>query len=1771
MLFMGTLAGNSISGNLLDEAGYSSSLYHLSAGIYATDQGGSLVLQSNGDFIYTPPTSFNGDDSFSYSVTETSTGIIQTINNAQVKVFPSDSGVYAAQGTMLDDIFYGSQAYNLYDGSDGIDTISYTNATEGVVVDQIKNAALNDGYGGRDTLLRIENITGSNHDDIIVTNENNNIIDGQQGADTLYGGVGDDIIYGGADNDVIYGDLKSESSEDSNDTLFGDAGDDIIIGNGGNDTIDAGADNDRVYGNAGDDVVYGGVGNDIIYGDSKSESAEDGNDTLFGGAGDDIIIGNGGDDLFYSDEGNDRLYGGAGVDTISFLNESAGITADLNKEDVIDGTGGRDTVNDFENVIGTNFDDIIVGTISSNSLDGMDGADVLYGHFGEDFITGGNGHDLIYGDLKSATAADAADTLHGGAGEDIIIGNGGDDIIDAGIDNDRVYGGAGNDFIEGGDGHDLIYGDAKNAQGDDGNDTINGGDGDDEIYGGAGADTIYGGVGDDRILGEDGDDKIIFSLGADIIDAGAGVDAIDVSTATVGVAVDLTGFYVLDDNGERSSIENFENIIGSAFDDRINGDAGDNLIAAGNGADIIYGGFGKDIIHGESGNDVIYGDTSSAGGGDVDTLYGGDGDDALFAGDGDDWLIGGEGADKLYGGAGVDTVDYSAETADVIVDMAGKSITYTDTGKDILNSIENIIATGFDDRLIGNEETNVFYGGAGNDRLFGWTGADTLYGEDGDDIIYGDWKTVDVNDGDDVIYGGAGDDFILGIGGTDTLYGEDGNDRFFWDAGDIYHGGADFDVIYLSGSFTDNISLSQISGTGIEQIALNNYKGDGTIANTLTLNVDDLSGLAANNTIYITGDLGVDTVIADDIDAVTNLVDIFEVDGVLMEQFNVNGFNIIIQQGLLQGAVIGDVIIGTDDVDVVVGNDNDNIILGKAGADTISGGLGADRIDGDDDGDTISGDQGEDVLIGGGGDDIIYGGADDDILYATDRPWYDANWTHRQTVTIDAGQINSDLTNFTIRLSGDGFGEEFWTNINADGSDILVTDSTGSSVFDIEIVSLDVASREMQLYVNVDFLSSTTNTTFNVYYGNAAATANTDSAWNANYVGVWHLDDDYSAGIGSSVTDSSQAGRDGQILQNFTGVDEVIDARLGQGLEFNNTEYIAINHAYAANTVLPNVSVTAWVNTTFSGGSNDNWAILDYDRSEFFNVFVNGNGQLSFSTNSDGNGGIHDFSGGPVINDGQWHHVAAVYDGTDKVLYVDGIEVARAENAHNGAGLVGGLTRYGYIAEGSESDSYNGARNSRYYDGQLDEIKLYEGVLSAEEIAAEYANIENASEFYSVAGTADVYAGGDDNDSLYGEAGADTLYASSGNDLLDGGEGSDLLYGGSGNNALYGGDGDDVIYADSYAVGETTSIPSDMSNLILADTPDAYWRLNETSGTSAVNLGAGGASIDGTIFGAPTLASAALYEGGETSIQFDGVDDYIEIPDSSLINSGTQATRSIELVFNADVVSGRHVLYEEGGATNALSIYIDQGEIYFQVHDKGDFGPFTIKTTVNTGETYHAAIVFDSANSSVTGYLNAQLVGSEQVTKALSSHTGDIGIGAQNNSNYYHDGADNSALDHFFQGRISDVALYNTVLSQEDFQERVNAISGDLPGTAGTIDDVLYGADGFDQLFGGDGRDSFVFEADSAFNDVDQINNFSVADFDSLDIKDLLNGWVNGDSVQGDINNFVQFTDNSGNTIVSVDIDGANNGSNYNNIAQINNVEGLDVELLYNNGLIIVE
>ncbi len=86
----------------------------------------------------------------------------------------------------------------------------------------------------------------------------------------------------------------------------------------------------------------------------------------------------------------------------------------------------------------------------------------------------------------------------------------------------------------------------------------------------------------------------------------------------------------------------FENVLGTLYDDVIRGNSRDNLLEGAAGNDFLRGREGNDLLFGNAGNDTLYGDQG------VDTLFGGTEDDYLDGGP--DHQI-----DKLYGGLGRDT------------------------------------------------------------------------------------------------------------------------------------------------------------------------------------------------------------------------------------------------------------------------------------------------------------------------------------------------------------------------------------------------------------------------------------------------------------------------------------------------------------------------------------------------------------------------------------------------------------------------------------------------------------------------------------------------------------------------------------------------------------------------------------------------------------------------------------------------------------------------------------------------------------------------------------------------------------------------------------------------------------------------------------------------------------------------------------------------------------------------------------------------------------
>ena len=152
-------------------------------------------------------------------------------------------------------------------------------------------------------------------------------------------------------------------------------------------------------------------------------------------------------------------------------------------------------------------------------------------------------------------------------------------------------------------------------------------------------------------------------------------------------------------------------------------------ITGGNKDDTIIGGPLDEDIFGLDGDDVI------SGGGGSDYIFGGDGKDNLQGGEGDDVIYGGYDSDKIDGGEGSDYVVFSGENfTGVTVDLQIGSGWGSDAEGDTYTSIENILATEYDDTLFGSDDDNFLIAYGGSDYIVPGRGRDVLQGGTGNDF-----------------------------------------------------------------------------------------------------------------------------------------------------------------------------------------------------------------------------------------------------------------------------------------------------------------------------------------------------------------------------------------------------------------------------------------------------------------------------------------------------------------------------------------------------------------------------------------------------------------------------------------------------------------------------------------------------------------------------------------------------------------------------------------------------------------------------------------------------------------------------------------------------------------------------------------------------------------------------------------------------------------------------------------------------------------------------
>jgi fibronectin type 3 domain-containing protein len=226
--------------------------------------------------------------------------------------------------------------------------------------------------------------------------------------------------------------------------------------------------------------------------------------------------------------------------------------------------------------------------------------------------------------------------------------------------------------------------------------------------------------------------------------------------------------------------------------------------------------------------------------------------------------------------------------------------------------------------------------------------------------------------------------------------------------------------------------------------------------------------------------------------------------------------------------------------------------------------------------------------------------------------------------------------------------------------------------------------------------------------------------------------------------------------------------------------------------------------------------------------------------------------------------------------------------------------------------------------------------------------------------------------------------------------------------------------AAGYTIPAAPGSTTPYAKAIIADGPSLYWRLDEQSGTTALDLSGNG--DNGTYGSGDTLGvPGAISDGSspaDTAMSTDGTDSGVMVSQSQ---TPSPTTFSLEAWFKTNQAAGKIIGFgDSSSATGSGSydkhIYFDAGNLNFGVWNGVEDVISTPATSLANGQWHH--VVATQGPSGMDLYVDGSLVASGPVTTN------------QSYNGYWHVGGDTgwgSVSD--FTGSIDEVAVYPYALS----------------------------------------------------------------------------------------------------------------------------------------------
>ncbi|NEO36831.1 MAG: hypothetical protein F6J90_11140 [Moorea sp. SIOASIH] len=660
------------------------------------------------------------------------------------------------------------------------------------------------------------------------------------------------------------------------------------------------------------------------------------------------------------------------------------------------------------------------------------------------------------------------------------------------------------------------------------------------------------------------------------------------------------------------------------------------------------------------------------------------------------------------------------------------------------------------------------------------------------------------------------------------------------------------------------------------------------------------------------------------------------------------------------------------------------------------------------------------------------------------------------TITISDGN-SDDTCEVTIANSETGI-TETWENVprdprmfskvlNGQAKPLYLAQVAATSGTVSELTLVETTNRQLAAGAVLKIGDTTVTTSAEVSVNSSSIPVNSVSLDVEEETPVYLVLYDYASDYAVNTPDASANTSVTLSALSFDGSGDYIDCRV---IDFARNNY----------------TVEAWFKTSVSS-TLDIFAATYYNHGILLEVRPQGTLRYLHRQPIGGSGGTSLFTTN-TYTDGQWHHLAAVKSSTNMSLYVDGSlqvqESAPSDFTDSLEVVIGRLSK---------------SNSARYFNGELDEVRIWNRDRTLEEIKADMNRRLSGKEsgllgyWHFEEGTARDYSGNGHDGTIYGNP----QNVSSPPALINN---SDLQ---QENLQQEKSSRQFLVYSEATAGtipnGTVTSLGDAPSCRWVADAPGLALDFDGQSqylaiGEDEIPQMDATANLTLEAWVKPKVVSTAariivyndrsknsqytlgLLEQGSSALEFDGSNDYVDCGTQIQITEAITVEAWVNKISNQDGL----ILYTGGGWSDyGYNLFWYQGKIRVELQRSGE------KVTLDNNspsydEWHHIAYTWDNTSNTIIVYIDGNRQPSTRTfTGPIGTPNQPLNIGRSQTRNNY------------FKGQIDDVRIWDYARSEEQIQaNKDRRLTGNEPGLVG----YWHFEGGTAQDYSGNGNDGTI-------------------------------------------------------------------------------------------------